>query len=264
MTLCWSQVSYASSRPFVALRWTVNWHAFLAKVEAAFSASTSSSISRRTTTTCERSAWSTWTSTKTNWVSTRRPSAAFRCNTQRFLHVTQITLKPNRSPRSSATFATWSWCQRLLKTLMLSSTAPRSLIFNFRWTRQSWSASTSTVRLPPLNRKRLMQFSICSIAGTKNVVNLCIKYNVPRLIYTSCASVTLRPYLGQAPFAVVVNQTESKIRPSLTGKSLIIPGYSQTKLRAEMIVLGAHGTNLSNGTGSTASFAIHFSYSAAA
>lgn len=87
--------------------------------------------------------------------------------------------------------------------------------------------------------------------GTKNIVNLCIKFNVPRLIYTSCASVTLRPYLGRAPFAVVINQTESKIRPSLTGNSLIIPGYSQAKLRAEQIVLGAHSTNLSNGTGST-------------
>lgn len=108
-----------------------------------------------------------------------------------------------------------------------------------------------------------MQLTIWSIEGTKNVVNLCIKYNVPRLIYTSCASVTLRPYLGQAPFAVVVNQTESKIQPSLTGKSLIIAGYSQTKLRAEMIVLGAHGTNLSNGTGSNASFVIPLSCSAA-
>lgn len=87
--------------------------------------------------------------------------------------------------------------------------------------------------------------------GTKNIVNLCIKYNVPRLIYTSSASVTLTPYLGKAPFAVVVNQTESKIKAAASDSDLIIPGYSVTKLRAERIVLGAHGTNLSNGTGAT-------------
>lgn len=87
--------------------------------------------------------------------------------------------------------------------------------------------------------------------GTKNIVNLCIKCNVPRLIYTSSASVTLTPYLGKAPFAVVVNQTESKVKPAASDSSLIIPGYSVTKLRAERIVLGAHGTNLPNGTGAT-------------
>lgn len=74
---------------------------------------------------------------------------------------------------------------------------------------------------------------------------------MPRLIYTSSASVTLTPYLGKAPFAVVVNQTESKIKPAASDSSLIIPGYSVTKLRAERIVLGAHGTNLPNGTGAT-------------
>lgn len=93
--------------------------------------------------------------------------------------------------------------------------------------------------------------SLLSI-GTKNIINLCIKYNVPRLIYTSSASVTLTPYLGKAPFAVVVNQTESKIKPASEDSELIIPGYSVTKLRAERIILGANGTNLSNGTGKNA------------
>lgn len=91
-------------------------------------------------------------------------------------------------------------------------------------------------------------FSI-SRTGTKNVVNLCIKHNIPKLIYTSCASVTLTPYLGKATFAVVVNQTEAKAKTPILESGFIVPGYSSTKLRAEKIVLGAHGTNLSNGTG---------------
>lgn len=92
-------------------------------------------------------------------------------------------------------------------------------------------------------------YDISYFAGTKNIINLCIKYNVSRLIYTSSASVTLTPYLGKAPFAVVINQTESKIKPATSDSSLIIPGYSVTKLRAERIVLGAHETNLANGSG---------------
>lgn len=87
------------------------------------------------------------------------------------------------------------------------------------------------------------------VAGTKNVINLCIKYNIPQLIYTSSAAVTLTPYLGKAPFAVVVNQTESKIKPASEDSELIIPGYAVSKLRAERIILGANGTNLSNGIG---------------
>lgn len=78
---------------------------------------------------------------------------------------------------------------------------------------------------------------------------MCIKYNVPRLIYTSDASVTLTSYLGLAPFAVVVNLTESKTKQVTSDKDILVPGYSVTKYRAEKIVLGANGTNLANGTG---------------
>lgn len=100
------------------------------------------------------------------------------------------------------------------------------------------------------NTQNLNQNSIWFfIKGTKNVVNLCIKYNVPRLIYTSDASVTLTSYLGLAPFAVVVNLTESKTKQVTSDKDILIPGYSVTKHRAEKIVLGANGTNLANGTG---------------
>lgn len=69
------------------------------------------------------------------------------------------------------------------------------------------------------------------------------------MIYTSSASVALSGYLGKAPFAVVVNQTESRIKPASSDSDLIIPGYAVTKNRAERIVLGANGANLANGTG---------------
>lgn len=70
-----------------------------------------------------------------------------------------------------------------------------------------------------------------------------------RLIYTSSASVALSGYLGKAPFAVVVNQTESRIKPASCDSDLIIPGYAVTKNRAERIILGGNGANLANGTG---------------
>lgn len=92
-------------------------------------------------------------------------------------------------------------------------------------------------------------FGVHLLQGTKNIINLCIKHNVPRLIYTSSASVTLTSYLGLAPFAVVVNLTESKTKQVTSDKDILIPGYSVTKHRAEKIVLGANGTNLANGTG---------------
>lgn len=78
---------------------------------------------------------------------------------------------------------------------------------------------------------------------------MCIKHNVPRLIYTSSASVTLTSYLGFAPFAVVVNLTESKVKAVASENEILVPGYSVTKYRAEKIVLGANGCNLANGTG---------------
>lgn len=95
-----------------------------------------------------------------------------------------------------------------------------------------------------------------NVNGTKNIINLCIKHNVPRLIYTSSASVTLTSYLGLAPFAVVVNQTESKTKTITKDQELLIPGYSVSKYRAEKIVLYANGTNLANDTGELITTAI--------
>lgn len=94
--------------------------------------------------------------------------------------------------------------------------------------------------------------------GTKNIVALCIKHNVQMLIYTSSASITLSGYLGKAPYAVVINQTESKA--SLSDSDFMIPGYAMTKSRAERIVLGANGTNLANGTGNIQIFAQHYNF----
>lgn len=96
------------------------------------------------------------------------------------------------------------------------------------------------------------------LLGTKNVVELCIKNNIKRLIFTSCASVNFVPYMGHSSFAITINQTESKaITPvhdpqksaSDYDKGFLIPGYSSSKLRAEKIVLNSSGATLSNGIG---------------
>lgn len=55
--------------------------------------------------------------------------------------------------------------------------------------------------------------------------------------------------MGFAPFAVVVNLTESKVKAVTSDNEILVPGYSVTKYRAEKIVLGASGCNLANGTG---------------
>lgn len=85
--------------------------------------------------------------------------------------------------------------------------------------------------------------------GTKVIVNLCIKYNVPRLVYTSTSAVTLMPYMGRATFSLIINQTESKAKTPTHDNGFLIPGYPSSKLRAEKIVLGAYGATLANGIG---------------
>ncbi|XP_054732990.1 3 beta-hydroxysteroid dehydrogenase/Delta 5--_4-isomerase type 3 isoform X1 [Anastrepha obliqua] len=93
-----------------------------------------------------------------------------------------------------------------------------------------------------------------NVNGTSVVVDLCVKYNVKRLIYTSCASVCLVPFKGYSTFTIVINQTESKANtptfnaqdPKDFDKSFLIPGYSSSKMRAETIVLNSNGTLLSN------------------
>ena len=86
---------------------------------------------------------------------------------------------------------------------------------------------------------------------------MCLKHNIQRLIYTSCASVNFVPYMGST-FSIVINQTESKASTPVYDtqqssieydKGFFIPGYSSSKLRAEKIVLSSSGANLSNGIG---------------
>lgn len=87
---------------------------------------------------------------------------------------------------------------------------------------------------------------------------MCVKHNVERLIYTSCASVAFTPFKGHSTFSVVINQTESSVSSPVHDpnrplndfdKSFLIPGYSSSKLRAENIVLNSNETLLENRTG---------------
>ncbi|XP_059613602.1 3 beta-hydroxysteroid dehydrogenase/Delta 5--_4-isomerase type 4 [Phlebotomus argentipes] len=82
-----------------------------------------------------------------------------------------------------------------------------------------------------------------NVDGTRNVVKLCVKHRVPRLVFTSTSAVTLVPYMGST-FAVILNQTEGKARVPEDEREFIIPGYLASKLRAENVVLEANGTPL--------------------
>ncbi|CRK96173.1 CLUMA_CG009602, isoform A [Clunio marinus] len=86
-----------------------------------------------------------------------------------------------------------------------------------------------------------------NVKGTQNVIDLCIKHNVPNLIYTSSALVTFVPYMGKGTFSIIVNQTESKAKTPSTDSQFLIPGFPASKLRAEKLVLSSHGTKLING-----------------
>lgn len=87
------------------------------------------------------------------------------------------------------------------------------------------------------------------LSGTANVIDLCVKYNISRLIFTSTSAVTLIPYMGRATFAIIVNQVESKAKTPTLDTGFLIPGYPASKLRGEKLVLGAHGKTLENGEG---------------
>lgn len=68
-------------------------------------------------------------------------------------------------------------------------------------------------------------------------------------MFTSSAAVTLQPYMGRATFALVINQSESKVLPPATDAGFLVPGYPASKLRAEELVLAANGTPLADGSG---------------
>lgn len=85
--------------------------------------------------------------------------------------------------------------------------------------------------------------------GTQNIINLCIKYNVPRLVFTSTSAVTLTPYMGRGTFTFIVNQTESKAKIPEVDAGFIVRGYAPSKYHAEQLVLASAGALLSNKTG---------------
>ncbi|XP_068142743.1 3 beta-hydroxysteroid dehydrogenase/Delta 5--_4-isomerase [Drosophila tropicalis] len=100
------------------------------------------------------------------------------------------------------------------------------------------------------------QLERVNINGTRTVVDLCIRNNVKRLVYTSCTSVCFVPFKGRSTFSAVINSTESKTdTPSLETSTtnlweqdgqFLIAGYASSKLRAEHIVLNSNGAPLQN------------------
>ncbi|KAL7048012.1 hypothetical protein ACKWTF_003177 [Chironomus riparius] len=86
-----------------------------------------------------------------------------------------------------------------------------------------------------------------NVKGTRTIIDLCIRHNVPNLIYTSTALVSFATYMGQGSFSIIINQTENKAKTPATDSQFIIPGFPATKLRAEKMVLSSYGRKLANG-----------------
>jgi nucleoside-diphosphate-sugar epimerase len=86
------------------------------------------------------------------------------------------------------------------------------------------------------------------VAGTQNVVSLCVEMDIPRLVFCSTSEVTLTPYLGGI-YALIINQTECKALPPSCDneRRLLLPGYPASKLRAERLVLAANDRPLAGG-----------------
>ncbi|XP_055607558.1 NADPH-dependent 3-keto-steroid reductase Hsd3b4 [Uranotaenia lowii] len=96
----------------------------------------------------------------------------------------------------------------------------------------------------PPNQKELQRVNV---DGTQTVINLCRKYNVPRLVFTSDCLIHMTPYMGRANFTVVCNQTEPKTKIPTKESEFQIPGYAPSKLKGENLVLDANDTLLANG-----------------
>ncbi|XP_058462323.1 3 beta-hydroxysteroid dehydrogenase/Delta 5--_4-isomerase [Malaya genurostris] len=96
----------------------------------------------------------------------------------------------------------------------------------------------------PPNYKELQRVNV---DGTQVVIDLCRKYNVPRLVFTSDCLIHMTPYLGRANFTIVCNQTEPKTKIPSKDSEFQIPGYAPSKLKAETLVLEANDTPLANG-----------------
>lgn len=72
-----------------------------------------------------------------------------------------------------------------------------------------------------------------NVVGTKNILNACLKNNVPRLVHTSTPSV------------VFCGKDEAGIDESAPYPARFLNYYGKTKAEAEKIVLGANGPNFS-------------------
>ncbi|XP_075217878.1 3 beta-hydroxysteroid dehydrogenase/Delta 5--_4-isomerase type 1 [Lycorma delicatula] len=88
-----------------------------------------------------------------------------------------------------------------------------------------------------------------NVQGTKNIIELCVEFNIPHLVFTSSTEITMTPYsrLPIGLFSVVVNQTEVRVKTPDDPLNLLFPGYPASKLKGEQIVLAADNTYLRNG-----------------
>ncbi|XP_065079851.1 3 beta-hydroxysteroid dehydrogenase/Delta 5--_4-isomerase [Ochlerotatus camptorhynchus] len=96
----------------------------------------------------------------------------------------------------------------------------------------------------PPNHQELQRVNV---DGTRVVIDLCRKYSVPRLVFTSDCLIHMTPYMGRANFTIVCNQTEPKTKVPAKESEFQIPGYAPSKLKAENLVLGVNDTPLENG-----------------
>ncbi|XP_077291622.1 3 beta-hydroxysteroid dehydrogenase/Delta 5--_4-isomerase type 2 [Arctopsyche grandis] len=86
-----------------------------------------------------------------------------------------------------------------------------------------------------------------NVEGSENVISLCQEFDVEKLVFTSTAEVSMIPYIWKICLAVIINQTEKKALPPVDSDKFVIPGYPESKLKAEMVVLGANGSLTKNG-----------------
>uniref|UniRef100_A0A182T2L9 3-beta hydroxysteroid dehydrogenase/isomerase domain-containing protein n=1 Tax=Anopheles maculatus TaxID=74869 RepID=A0A182T2L9_9DIPT len=86
-----------------------------------------------------------------------------------------------------------------------------------------------------------------NVDGTARVIELCRRYSVPRLVFTSDCLIHMTPYLGKANFTIICNQTEPKTKVPAKDSEFQIPGYPASKWRAECLAIEANDTLLANG-----------------
>ncbi|KAL1140994.1 hypothetical protein AAG570_000920 [Ranatra chinensis] len=95
-----------------------------------------------------------------------------------------------------------------------------------------------------------------NVEGTRNIVKLCLKYEIRTLIYTSSAEACIKPYFRSGFFSLIINQTESKALPPNNSSQFVFGSYAESKLKAEILVLAADNTPFSSGRGNLHTLAI--------